>query len=113
LSGDQKQASEVHAATRDFVRNLLPNSEQVILGSRPPWSLAGKQLERECRPAGNAFNGIAKRTELWIDGTKVGEDLEDQLEITATLAKSSHTVSFVGVDIFDNTASKPITFTVN
>ncbi len=65
------------------------------------------------RGAGNAFNGIAKRMELWIDGTKVGEDLEDQLKITAALAKGSHTASFVVVDTFDNTASKSVTFTVN
>jgi hypothetical protein len=38
------------------------------------------------RAAGNAFNSIAKRMELWIDATKVGQDLEDQLKITAALA---------------------------
>jgi hypothetical protein len=65
------------------------------------------------REAGNAFNGVAKRMELWIDGTKVGQDLEDQLKINATLAKGSHTASFVVVDTFDNSASKSVTFTVN
>jgi hypothetical protein len=65
------------------------------------------------RAAGNAFNGVAKRMELWIDGTKVGQDLEDQLKINATLAKGSHTASFVVVDTFDNSASKSVTFTVN
>ncbi len=35
--------------------------------------------------AGNAFNGIAKRMELWIDGTKVGQNLEDQLKRLVTL----------------------------
>jgi hypothetical protein len=64
------------------------------------------------RAAGNAFNGIAKRMELWIDGTKVGQDLEDQLKITATLSKGAHTAPFVVVDTFDNTASRSVTFIV-
>jgi len=65
------------------------------------------------KAAGNAFNGVAKRMELWIDGAKVGEYLEDQLKITTTLTKGSHTAAFVVVDTFDNTASQSVTFTVN
>jgi hypothetical protein len=61
--------------------------------------------------AGNAFSGIAKRMELWIDGTKVGQDLEDQLKITTTLEPGSHTASFVVVDSFDSYTSKSVTFT--
>jgi len=61
--------------------------------------------------AGNAFNGIAKRMELWIDGTKIGQDLEDQLNITTTLSAGTHTASFVVVDSFDNYTSKSVTFT--
>jgi FG-GAP-like repeat len=61
--------------------------------------------------AGNAFNGIAKRMELWIDGTKVGQDLEDQLNITTTLEAGTHTASFVVVDSFDSYTSKSVTFT--
>ncbi len=61
--------------------------------------------------AGNAFNGIAKRMELWIDGKKVGQDLEDQLKITATLSAGTHTASFVVVDSFDAYTSKSVTFT--
>ena len=63
------------------------------------------------RGAGNAFNGIAKRMELWIDGKKIGEDLEDQLKITTTLTPGSHTASFVVVDSFDNHTSQSVTFT--
>jgi len=65
------------------------------------------------KAAGNAFNGVAKRMELWIDGAKVGEYLEDQLKITTTLTKGSHTAAFVVVDTFDNTASQSVTFNVN
>lgn len=61
--------------------------------------------------AGNAFSGIAKRMELWIDGKKVGQDLEDQLNVTTTLGAGKHTASFVVVDSFDSYTSKSVTFT--
>ncbi len=61
--------------------------------------------------AGNAFNGIAKRMELWIDGKKIGQNLEDQLNVTTTLQPGAHTASFVVVDSFDNYNSKSVTFT--
>jgi hypothetical protein len=63
------------------------------------------------RGAGNAFNGIAKRMELWIDGQKVGQNLEDQLRVSTTLTAGTHTASFVVVDSFDNYTSKSVTFT--
>jgi hypothetical protein len=65
------------------------------------------------RGAGNAFNGIAKRVELWIDGKKIGQNLEDQLNVTTTLEPGAHTASFVVVDSFDNNTSKAVTFTTN
>ena len=37
--------------------------------------------------AGNAWNGFAKRMELWIDGKKIGQNLEDQLKVTTSLSK--------------------------
>jgi hypothetical protein len=63
------------------------------------------------RGAGNAFNGIAKRMELWIDGAKIGQNLEDQLNVTATLTPGTHTASFVVVDSFDEYTSSSVTFT--
>jgi hypothetical protein len=63
------------------------------------------------KAAGNAFSGVAKRMELWIDGKEVGENLEDQLNVTTTLAAGTHTASFVVVDTFDSTASNSVTFT--
>jgi hypothetical protein len=63
--------------------------------------------------AGNAFDGIAKRMELWIDGKKVGQNLEDQLHVTTTLEPGTHTASFVVVDSFDNYTAKSVTFTAN
>jgi len=63
------------------------------------------------KAARNAFNGIAKRMELWIDGQKVGENLEDQLRITTTLTSGPHTAQFVAVDSFDNYATQSTNFT--
>jgi FG-GAP-like repeat len=63
------------------------------------------------KAAGNAFDGIAKRMELWIDGKKIGQNLEDQLKMTAPLAKGSHVASFVVVDSFDNYVSRSVSFT--
>lgn len=65
------------------------------------------------KAAGNAFNGIAKRMELWIDGKKIGQNLEDQLKITTTLSAGKHTASFVVVDTFDNHTSSAVSFTAN
>jgi FG-GAP-like repeat len=64
------------------------------------------------RAGGNVFSGIAKRMELWVDGKKVAQNLEDQLKKTATLAPGKHVASFVVVDSFDHHASRSITFYV-
>ena len=48
---------------------------------------------------------------LWIDGKKIGQNLEDQLKVNTTLTKGSHTASFVVVDSFDNNVSQKVTFT--
>ena len=63
------------------------------------------------KAAGNAFNGVAKRMELWIDGTKVGASLDDQLKLTRTLTSGNHKASFVVVDWFGNKASASVNFT--
>jgi hypothetical protein len=62
--------------------------------------------------AGNAFSGIAKRMELWIDGKKIGQNLEDQLRVTTTMTTGTHTASFIVVDSFDNHTTQAVTFTV-
>jgi len=61
--------------------------------------------------SGNALNGIAKRMELWIDGRKVAQNLEDQLRATVTLTRGSHVASFVVVDSFDHHISGSVNFT--
>lgn len=64
------------------------------------------------KAAGNAFDGIAKRMELWIDGKKFGQRLEDQFKKTVTLPVGKHGASFVVVDSFDHHAGKSVTFYV-
>jgi hypothetical protein len=63
--------------------------------------------------AGNTFNGVVKRMELWIDGKKIGQNLEDQLKVTTTLTKGQHTASFVVIDTFDEYTSTSVTFSAN
>jgi hypothetical protein len=53
-----------------------------------------------------------QRMELWIDGTKIGQNLEDQLHVTTTLTKGTHTAAFVAVDTFDAYTTQSVTFTV-
>jgi hypothetical protein len=64
------------------------------------------------KAAGNAWDGIAKRMELWIDGKKIGQNLEDQLNVTATLASGKHQASFIAVDSFDNHVTQSVSFNV-
>ena len=63
--------------------------------------------------AGNAFNGTVKRMELWMDGQKIGQNLGDQLSVSATVPQGTHTAGFVVVDSFDNVTSESVTFTSN
>jgi len=62
---------------------------------------------------GNASNGFAKRMELWIDGKKIAQNLEDQLKAKVTLTRGQHTANFVVVDSFDNHIAKSVQFTAS
>lgn len=102
--------------------DLLRNTNATTNCSLPP---AGQLVVHICAPAsgqivgqtftfqgsGNALNGIAKRMELWIDGKKVAQNLEDQLKASVTLTRGTHTASFVVVDSFDNHISGSVSFT--
>ena len=61
--------------------------------------------------SGSAFNGVAKRMELWIDGKKVGQNLEDQLNATVSLSRGNHVASFVVVNTFDEYMARTVNFT--
>lgn len=47
--------------------------------------------------SGNSPVGI-KRVELWVDGHKLGQTLNDQLRQTITLSTGTHTITVVAVD---------------
>jgi hypothetical protein len=63
------------------------------------------------RAAGNARSGYAKRMELWIDGKKVAQNLEDQLRAKLSLHRGKHKAEFVAVDSFDSHVAKAVEFT--
>jgi hypothetical protein len=62
------------------------------------------------RGSGNVLNGIAKRMELWIDGKKMAQNLEDQLKATVRLKRGPHVASFVVVDSFDSHVARSVRF---
>lgn len=118
---------DVGAAWNDFFfpsggPQVLINTNATVNCDPPP---ANKLSVNICAPkngatvaskftfkgAGNSFNGIAKRMELWIDGKKVAQNLEDQLKATVSLSAGKHTASFVVIDSFDETDSSSVTFT--
>lgn len=61
--------------------------------------------------SGSVFSGVAKRMELWIDGKKVAQNLEDQLKATVSLSRGNHVASFVVVNTFDEYTTKRVSFT--
>ncbi|MGA9528128.1 MAG: VCBS repeat-containing protein [Terriglobales bacterium] len=98
-------------------QNATPNCDPPpanVLGVNVCAPMSGETISPTYtfKAAGNAFNGICKRMELWIDGTKIGENLEDQLKIRTTLSAGTHTATFIAVDTFDNIYKEPVTFTV-
>jgi hypothetical protein len=86
-----------------------PNALSVHICAPSSGQVVGKTFT--FKGAGNAWNGYAKRMELWIDGKKIGQNLEDQLKVTTSLSKGSHTASFVVVDAYDNYVSGSVNFT--
>jgi hypothetical protein len=62
------------------------------------------------KASGNSPNGV-KRVELWIDGSKRAQAFNDQLNVKVGLAAGKHSVTVVGVDLYDALVKK--TFTVS
>jgi hypothetical protein len=117
------QFSNTGGAPNDGGIEVLQNTNTATNCSLPP---ANQLVVHICAPArngqvvgqtftfvgsGSAFNGIAKRMELWIDGKKVAQNLEDQLKATVTLTRGNHVASFVVVDSFDNHTAGSVSFT--
>ncbi|HEY1525060.1 MAG TPA: VCBS repeat-containing protein [Candidatus Angelobacter sp.] len=63
------------------------------------------------KAAGNSPNGV-KRVELWIDGSKRAQAFSDQLNAKVGVAAGSHSVTVVGVDLYDKPVKKTITVSV-
>jgi len=61
------------------------------------------------KASGQAWNGTIKRMELWIDGVKRGQFLEDQFRQTVSLSRGYHTVTFVAVNTFDQYVKASVT----
>jgi hypothetical protein len=63
------------------------------------------------KASGNSPVGI-KRLELWVDGTKRGQALSDQLLTSLTLTKGTHQVTTVAVDQYIGIAKHMTTVNV-
>ena len=63
------------------------------------------------KASGNSPNGV-KRVELWIDGSKRAQAFSDQLKARVGVAAGKHTVTVVGVDLYDKIVKKTITVSV-
>src|SRR6185312_7905114 len=102
---------EVLQNTNTATNCSLPPANQLVVHICAPQS--GKVVGRTFtfRGSGSALNGIAKRMELWIDGKKVAQNLEDQLRATVTLTRGNHVASFVVVDSFDRHVAGSVSFT--
>jgi FG-GAP-like repeat len=130
LNGDSRhdvalawtEFSNTGGAPNDGGAEILHNTNATTNCSLPP---ANQLVVHICAPAhngqivgqtftfrgsGSAFNGIAKRMELWIDGHKVAQNLEDQLKATVKLTRGNHIASFVVVDSFDNHTAGSVSF---
>jgi hypothetical protein len=64
------------------------------------------------RASGNSPSGV-KRLEIWIDGVKRFQKLDDQLSHTFTLAAGQHRITVVAVDKYQGYAKTIKTVTVN
>jgi hypothetical protein len=63
------------------------------------------------KAAGNSPVGV-KRMEIWIDGVKRGQALDDQIRRTVTLSAGSHKLTVVAVDQYHGTSKTTKTISV-
>lgn len=123
LTGDSRHDVGLAGTDSRGGAEILLNANAAENCSLPP---ANRLAVHICEPAhngqivgetfsfkgsGNAFNGIAKRMELWIDGKKVAQNLEDQLKATVKLTRGKHIASFVVMDSFDEHTAGSVSFT--
>lgn len=108
---DSRGGAEVLLNTNTAENCSLPPANQLAVHMCEPahnGQVVGETFT--FKGSGSAFNGVAKRMELWIDGKKVAQNLEDQLKATVKLARGNHVASFVVVDSFDEHTASSVSF---
>ncbi len=63
------------------------------------------------KASGNSPNGV-KRLELWVDGKKLTQAFNDQINARVSVAAGTRSVTIVAVDLYDEIVKKTMTVTV-
>jgi hypothetical protein len=63
------------------------------------------------KASGNSPNGV-KRLELWVDGKKLTQAFNDQINTSVSVAAGTRSVTIVAVDLYDAIFKKTMTVTV-
>jgi hypothetical protein len=63
------------------------------------------------KASGNSPNGV-KRLELWVDGKKLAQAFNDQINVRVSVASGTRNVTIVAVDLYDAIFKKKMTVTV-
>jgi len=63
------------------------------------------------KASGNSPNGV-KRLELWVDGKKLAQAFNDQINTSVSVAAGTRNVTIVAVDLYDAIFKKTMTVTV-
>jgi hypothetical protein len=63
------------------------------------------------KASGNSPNGV-KRLELWVDGKKLAQAFNDQINASVSVAAGTRSVTIVAVDLYDEIVKKTMTVTV-
>jgi hypothetical protein len=63
------------------------------------------------KASGNSPNGV-KRLELWVDGKKLTQAFNDQINARVSIAAGTRRVTIVAVDLYDAIVKKTMTVTV-
>ncbi|MGB9123332.1 MAG: hypothetical protein WCE73_22140 [Candidatus Angelobacter sp.] len=63
------------------------------------------------KASGNSPNGV-KRLELWVDGKKLTQAFNDQINARVSVAAGTRRVTIVAVDLYDAIVKKTMTVTV-
>jgi hypothetical protein len=84
-----------------------PGSSRLAARICSPTPNAAVRSSFTVRASGNSPAGV-KRIELWADGVKRAQSINDQLRATIHLSPGTHRLTVVGVDLYDNLVKKPI-----